>query len=432
MTLALRMALRSVLRNWRHSLATLASVALGLMAVALIDGFVKDVQIQSSDFIVKRNMYGHFIIQSVEETSDDIWQGLLTQDNALAIVSELKSLGTSVVGYTRFMPLQGMVDGLGNSVGFFGYAYDVEAGETMRGPEGRWNTIYGQPLQGSDKPKVLVGRGLAELLGCKFDNIAPSKGGPDAKPVALNCFQDSFQLTGLTEKGQINAIDVEIEGVVDIGFRDLEDSWLLMPIEQAKIFLKSEKVAMIGVALAPGQNRQRIMKILRERAQSLGLPVQIIPWEEHKVAEFYRVNTIIQNIFRNFIFLIVIVICTLSLANTISRSIIQRTKEIGTLRALGFKARFIVQLFAWEGLFLGFIGSFVGSLVAFVLASLINLSGLSYVPGFLSQAIPFRILTELWVYVELTLILTLIAGLFSWLIALFRARKGIAEALTHS
>ena len=139
--IAIRMAFRSVLRNWRHSLATTISVALGLVSVALIDGFIKDVQRQAADFIIKRSMYGHFIIEKAGLETHDMWQGLLSKEQAELIGWKLQHFGHKIEAYTRFLPIQGMVQGAGNSLGFFGYAYDIKNGEKARGSQWRWNTL---------------------------------------------------------------------------------------------------------------------------------------------------------------------------------------------------------------------------------------------------------------------------------------------------
>ncbi len=433
MSVQLKMAFRSTLRNWRHSLATLSSVALGLIAVAQVDGYIRDVEIQSANFLVQRNMYGHLIIEGQNEVEgDDVWKSYLSKDQMNRVAAELARLNSDVLAYTRFLPIQGMAEGAGNSLGFTGYAYDVISGETMRGPAWKWNTIYGQPLSVSPRPKVLVGKGLAELLGCEFSHIKPSDGLANSSPIPLDCFQNSIGLTGLTEKGQINALDVEIEGIVDIGFRDLEDIWLLMPIEHAQVFYDSQRIAMIGVALKDPPSRDRVKKSLEQSFRQQGLPLVVRRWEEHKVAEFYRENTIINLIFRNFIFFIVVIVCALSLTNTITRSIIQRTREIGTLRAVGFKRLFIKGLFAWEGFFLGLCGSIVGIIGSEMISQTINAAGLTYVPGFISTPIPLRIATGSLVYFQLALTLTVISSFIAWLIATIRSKKGISDLLIHN
>src|SRR5690348_3703785 len=58
-----RMARRNVLRNWRHSLATILAIASGFMAVSLFDGFLKQLDYVILDGYSTRGMLGHVIIE---------------------------------------------------------------------------------------------------------------------------------------------------------------------------------------------------------------------------------------------------------------------------------------------------------------------------------------------------------------------------------
>ena len=58
-----------------------------------------------------------------------------------------------------------------------------------------------------------------------------------------------------------------------------------------------------------------------------------------------------------FIFTIVLVIVVMSVVNTMSMTVMERTREIGTMRALGFKRAGVKLLFSIEGMLLGFSGA---------------------------------------------------------------------------
>jgi putative ABC transport system permease protein len=132
------------------------------------------------------------------------------------------------------------------------------------------------------------------------------------------------------------------------------------------------------------------------------------------------------------VLLIVIVVCSLALTNTMTRSVIQRTREIGTLRAIGFKQRFIYSIFTVEGFLLGILGALLGTAVSILTTTAINAARISYIPGFSSQPVLLHIEVGPTLYCQLIFILTITSGCLAWVVSIFRTRQGIAESLLHS
>src|SRR5581483_11723759 len=88
--------------------------------------------------------------------------------------------------------------------------------------------------------------------------------------------------------------------------------------------------------------------------------------------------------------------------------VVERTAEIGTLRAIGLRRRGIRWLFVCEGVLLGAIGAVLGVAIAVVLATVINHSGLTWTP-------PGRVPVPLAIYVwgETRLIVGTVVGLIA-------------------
>ncbi len=68
------------------------------------------------------------------------------------------------------------------------------------------------------------------------------------------------------------------------------------------------------------------------------------------------------------------------IGNSMAMNIVERTREITTLRAIGLKPLHVTRLFLTEGIFIGVIGA-VGSMLAGVLAWIINLYGIAMPPS---------------------------------------------------
>jgi putative ABC transport system permease protein len=128
------------------------------------------------------------------------------------------------------------------------------------------------------------------------------------------------------------------------------------------------------------------------------------------------------------------VIVLFTVGNTMSMAVLERTTEIGTLRALGLRQRGIRRLFVTEGLLLGLAGTALGTLAALGLAALINRSGLSWTPPGYVYAYPLQV--RVWgagsMLAGSAAGLIAVAGLSAWWPARRAARLQIVDALRHA
>jgi putative ABC transport system permease protein len=112
-------------------------------------------------------------------------------------------------------------------------------------------------------------------------------------------------------------------------------------------------------------------------------------------------------------------------------AVLERTREIGTLRALGLKRRGVSLLFALEGGVLGFFGSVIGIILHIIGWTLIRAYPPTYTPPGISTPVP--LIVDLVPEVLTVLMLCLI--LLSLLAAIIPARRAagqnVVEALGH-
>src|SRR5215208_5024339 len=98
------------------------------------------------------------------------------------------------------------------------------------------------------------------------------------------------------------------------------------------------------------------------------------------------------NIIFLFLFVIVFVIAVMSIINTMSMTVMERTREIGNLRALGVKRPGVVSLFATESAMLGIVGSAFGAVLTVGTCILINdVFHPTWVPPIITRRIPLEV-----------------------------------------
>jgi putative ABC transport system permease protein len=69
---------------------------------------------------------------------------------------------------------------------------------------------------------------------------------------------------------------------------------------------------------------------------------------------------------------IAVIASVFGVVNTMYISVLQRTREIGLMKALGMRRRDIGRLFRFEAAWIGFLGGFIGSLLAIIIGLLLN------------------------------------------------------------
>jgi putative ABC transport system permease protein len=122
-----------------------------------------------------------------------------------------------------------------------------------------------------------------------------------------------------------------------------------------------------------------------------------------------------------------------TVGNTMNAAVVERTVEIGTLRAIGLRRAGIRTLFVSEAVLLGALGALLGVLAAIALATLINHSGLTWTPP--GNVDPIHLHVRVWG--EMRMIVATAVGLMgvavlsAWWPARRAAKLQVVEALRH-
>jgi len=161
-----------------------------------------------------------------------------------------------------------------------------------------------------------------------------------------------------------------------------------------------------------------------------GLPLGHRLWSE--LAVFYQqVRVLYIGIF-GFLGTVLVVIVFLSTFNATVMSVTERVREIGTLRALGARARRISTGFVLEGSLLGIASSIGGVLLSLVITLAVNLSGIHMPPPpGMAKGIVIHVQVIPMVYLLAAAAMILTLAIAAWLPARRAARQPIVKSLTH-
>lgn len=430
-----RMAWRNVLRNWRHSLATILAIASGFMAVSLFDGFMRQLDEINFDGYSTRGMLGQLIVErrgAQDFYAEDPWRYSLDKDDQ-AFIEGFLSRDNAVARRVRFLQMIGIINANNVNAVVIGNGYDVAEGLAVRGEKWAWNTVAGLPLDKSDG-KILLGRGLGRLLGCdlseKDDFFLPG-GNYVAEDRPWSCKAPSVMVSVTTEAAQVNALEIPIAGFMDVGFREADKRAIAMPLEEAQRLLDTDKVSMVAVQLKDGHDLAAFTKRFRDAAKAANRQLDILPWMEHNLAAYVRGAMELLQVFRNLFMAIVVTIGVMSVANTMMKSVNERIREIGTLRSLGFLRSELTFVFACEGFFLSLLACALGLVMTLIVAGIVSVLGISFKAGVLSVPIHLRVGYAPGAWLVSALLLSLLATGTAWICARRASRMVVADAMRH-
>jgi putative ABC transport system permease protein len=259
---------------------------------------------------------------------------------------------------------------------------------------------------------LVLGGGLARSLGARAG--------------------DTLTLLAATGDGTLNAVDGEVAGIVTLPIRELDDRYLATTLDLASELLDAgDRVSKLVVVLRRDPSRPEAEAArLRTLLEGQGLEVETRSWRE--LAPFYRQVRILYLGIFGFMGAVLAVVVLLASANTMVMAAAERTREIGTLRALGTRPGLIRRLFVCEGVLLALAGSACGALLALLVRFLLNHSGwtLPPPPG-ATGVVPLHLKAYGWTFATGALVMLVTLAFAAWLPARKAARMPIVEALAH-
>jgi putative ABC transport system permease protein len=128
------------------------------------------------------------------------------------------------------------------------------------------------------------------------------------------------------------------------------------------------------------------------------------------------------------VFVIIAVIVIMSVLNTIGMAVVERTREIGTLRAIGLKRPGVVRLFGIESAFLGVIGAITGLLVTVGFSMLIGIIKPTWAPPVTAR----EIVWEIHIRPEYLLFTFVLLVIFTSLAAIAPATRSAKQSIVNS
>jgi putative ABC transport system permease protein len=256
----------------------------------------------------------------------------------------------------------------------------------------------------------------------------------DTPGAAATSVDPTIDLLAATAGGAPNVVSLQIANVELQPWKELDDNYVGMNIGLAQnlIYGRGEhKATGIVVQLHRTHDleiaRSRLLALFREH----GLDLEVRDFTELN-PQYNQIIGLFGSIF-SFITTVIGVVVLFTVSNATGMSVIERTGEIGTTRAMGVRRQGIRKQFLVEGSLLGAIGATVGVVLAQIVAYAVNHAGLTWTPPNAGAPVPLRLyMNGAYALIALTWIGLLVVSALAALIPANRAaRMPVVDALRH-
>ena len=456
------LALRNLLRNRRRSLTTLLAMVIGLTAILIFGGYRSNITYGIETGFVQGS--GHVQIQHqnyyLEGSDNPTAYGISGYQHIIDVVQHDPVMAPMLNMVTPTLALGGLAGNFAAGISRSVYASGVIP--EQRSQMEKWNDYglisYVQPLRltGTTPDSVVVGDGLARKLklckalqikGCVQTDtpiVATGATAPD-DIAALSDIEQSnvkqetgtrIEMLASTAHGAPNVASLSVVSSRNMGIKAIDDMYLAMHLSQAqKLIYGSSEPQVTAIQIQLRHTNQ--IPAAKARLQSL-LATEF-PNEPLEVLDFKTLNPMygqtaqFMNSMFGFIAALIAVIVLFTIGNTMSTAVVERTVEIGTLRAMGLRRAGLRYLFLCEGILLGLFGAVLGVISALIIAYAINHSGLSWTPPGYSYA--YLILVRVWqdpaLLIGSVIGLILVTVISAWWPANRASKMMIVDALRH-
>jgi putative ABC transport system permease protein len=345
--------LRNVLRQRRRSLVALLAISLGEVAMILAGGFIEWNLWFGRESTIHSQL-GHirvfrpgFLASGAADPSRYLLPDAAPERAAIESTPHV----TAVAPRLQF---SGLISREEATLSFLGEGVDP----SKEGLLSRSLAItQGENLRPNDNNGVILGQGLAANLGVRVG--------------------DSVILLAKTASGSPSAVEPIVRGMFSTISKDYDDIALRLPLNLAHKLVHQSGAHTWAIVLDETNQTQITIEKLRQRFGAQGY--EFASWWD--LSDFYRkVEALYERQF-GVVKLIIALMIVLTILNSLTISVMERTGEIGTALALGRRRIDILRLFVIEGTVLGLVGGLAGAVLGVALAGQISRIGIPMPPS---------------------------------------------------
>ena len=333
---------------------SIAGVGLGVMAlivvIAVMSGFSKDLR----DKILGTN--SHVVVSNMNRAMVENYDGIIKK------VSSVKG----VIAAAPFIMNQVMLINGDRVSGIVVRGIDPEKEETVSDlgknmvsgtvSDLKTKSSFSGEIKGREKKNragIILGKELLRRLGVGVGDIV-SMVSPVSRvtPVGLIPRMKLFKVVGVFESGMYEY--------------DANLSFILLKSAQ-KFFSMKNGVSGIEIRVADIEEAGNIASVIQKE---LGFPYLVRDWMRMNRNLFSALK--LEKIVMFIILILIIFVAAFNIVSTLFMLVMEKAKEVAILKSMGASCSSIMKIYSYQGLAIGFVGTFLGCATGFVIVPNLN------------------------------------------------------------
>ena len=342
----LQIAVRNVLRNRRRTLITLAALLIGVSVMVSIRGLLNGLQRSLVENVVK-GQTGALQVHKKGFLKNVLSSPLSLDMPADEVAKKIRAV-PHVTGVAPRIQFAGMVN-VGDQTLFLGMQAVDPAVEFDVVPLRKLTfSDQGQFAGGKVPDAMVITEQLQKALAAATATETKTPGATPPPAAVLAPDRD----------GALSGENVTLTGVMKLNMPG-EKKVGILQLSTAQRLLKMEgRVTEFAVAVDDIDN---IPAVTRDVRAALGDTYEVHSWDE--IATFIKEAMFRQNMILSLVASVFMILMLLGVANTMLMSVLDRTREIGTMMSVGVRRAKILWLFLMEAATIGVLGGLIGGSV---------------------------------------------------------------------
>ena len=427
-----KMAFRNLFRNKRRTLATGAAVVAGFVGLTLLGGYIFYVEKGLKAHSVYLLSKGHISVYKKDglqryPTKPSFYQ--LTPDDQNQIQTAIAPFQSSIEWTGLALSGSGLISNGEKSVPFLALGVDLQSlDKSFHHPlVHKWakdfltqdSLDFVEAIQ-KDPYSISITSRLGEMIQKKspFKNLMDE--------------QKNVQLAGMDIYGDLNAVDATLAVSHSTGSEMLEDSGLLAPFELLQSLYGTDGAQYLMIYLKDDSGLAKLTESLNEIFQKQNLPYEAFPFNDPRISPNYVGSMGFLYAMAGFFVFLICGAVALSIVNSLTMGILERIREIGTFRAIGYRPEQLSWMMTQESLWLCALCTGIGILLSFVIGTIINAMHITFSPPGISTKAQFALSVNFYLVFLIAVLFFILVGVTSYFVTHFKLKMKIVDLLTDA